>query len=181
MRLETKRLVLREFEKGDGISLRKNVDNPNISRHMSAIPYPYTEKDVEFWFNRCAEKRKEKPRKDYQFSITIKPSDKVVGGIGLVKVGEGVAEIGYWIGEKYWRNGYVFEGASRVIDYAFDDLKLKKVVIFSSVDNVASNELIKKLGLKFVEMKKKGIAVKSTGKVYDKNIYEMTRAEWEGR
>lgn len=178
MRLETKRLVLRAPKKSDVKSIREHIDSLNISRYMSMIPYPYSDEDAVWWINKCSGNRKKKPRTDYQFVITIKPSDKVVGGVGLVRINkEGVGEIGYWIGEKYWRNGYVFEGVMNVIDYAFNDLKLKKIAISASVENVGSNALIKKLGLRFVEMKKKAMTMKSTGKIHNKNIYEISRDE----
>ncbi|MBT3397915.1 GNAT family N-acetyltransferase [archaeon] len=179
MELKTKRLILREKKKSDFKSIRENINNINVSRYMSVIPHPYTDKDAIWWIGHSAKKRKEKPRKDYQFGITIKPSDKVVGGIGLVITNEGgVADIGCWIGEEYWRKGYVFEATVRVINYAFDDLKLKKVVLFAAVENVGSNKLIKKLGLKFVKKKKKALVVESTGKVHDTNVYEISRDEW---
>jgi RimJ/RimL family protein N-acetyltransferase len=183
MRLETDRLVLRNLRKSDAESVLENIDNLKVSRYLSVVPFPYTRKDFDWWFNHCVEKRKAKPMVSCSFAIVVKPGKKSVGNIGLTKIDtkKGVAHIGYWIGEKYWRKGYMFEAAARVIDYAFEELGLKKIIILAFVENAGSNGLIKKLGLRLVKTKKKGGSSKATGKVHDENVYEISRDEWGKR
>tara|TARA_Y100000310_G_C20113057_1_gene548026 strand:- start:8 stop:562 length:555 start_codon:yes stop_codon:yes gene_type:complete len=183
MRLKTKRLVLRDIKKSDVKSIIENVNNLNVSRYLLAVAHPYTEEDAGWWINHCAEQQKKKPRESYNFGIVIRPGRSVVGGIGIDQIDrkKGSAHIGYWIGEKYWRKGYVSEAAKRIIDYAFEDLGLRKITIPAFIENKGSNGLIKKLGFRFVRVKKKGGKAKSTGKVHDENIYEMTVEEWGKR
>lgn len=180
MKIETKRLVLRNIKKKDADSLRRNINNLNVSKWLLVVPYPYTKKDALWWINRCLEKQKEKPRKSYDFHITIKPNSEVVGGAGLSKVDlkQGTAEAGYWLAEKYWRQGYGFEAVSSVINFAFKKLKLRKITIPVFADNKASNGLAKKLGANLEGTLRKQVISKASGKLHDENIYGLLKEEW---
>jgi len=38
-------------------------------------------------------------------------------GISKINREQGTADFGYWIGENYWKKGYVSEGIRKLIDY----------------------------------------------------------------
>lgn len=63
---------------------------------------------------------------------------------------EGV-DIGFALMSPYFRMGYAYEGASFLRDYAFDQLDLETICAFTSKDNIASQGLIEKLGLRFLK------------------------------
>jgi [ribosomal protein S5]-alanine N-acetyltransferase len=180
MKIETERLVLRDYKKSDAKSILEGINSLNVSQYLLVVPYPYTDKDALWWVNHCEEKQKEIPRKSYEFGIVIKPEKEIVGGVGLsdVRLDEKSAHIGYWLAEKYWRKGYVSEAAKRIIDFAFEDLGLEKIIIPVFAENIGSNALAQKVGGKLVEVKKNGATAKSTGKTHDENIYEVTRASF---
>ena len=46
IRIESERLILRNFEDNDIKDLIEGLNNINVSKWMGAIPYPYTEKDA---------------------------------------------------------------------------------------------------------------------------------------
>ena len=54
--------------------------------------------------------------------------------------------IGYWIGERHARKGYMFEAATKVIDYIFNDLKLYRIEAGCIPNNHASASLLRNLG-----------------------------------
>lgn len=56
-------------------------------------------------------------------------------------------EIGWRIGFEYWGQGYAFEAAQKVLEYAFTTLKLPQIVSFTTVANQRSRNLMKKLGM----------------------------------
>ena len=180
MKLTTERLILRDVELSDAKSIRKYINNLNVSRYLLAVAFPYTKKDAEWWVNHCKEEQKKKPRENYEFGIVIKPGKEVVGGVGLSKVdlGQGTADIGYWIGEDFWRKGYVSEAIIKLIEYAFNELELRRLKIPAFVENEGSNGLAKKLGFKFEGTLRKACKAKSTGKIHDENIYGLLKEEW---
>jgi len=61
---------------------------------------------------------------------------------------EGV-DIGFAMLPKYTRKGYAYEGSSAIMSLAKDDLGLKSVCAFTSKENIASQKLTERLGLKF--------------------------------
>jgi RimJ/RimL family protein N-acetyltransferase len=70
------------------------------------------------------------------------------------------------------------EAVMKVLDFAFEKLKLRRINVSAYTKNKASNALIKKMGFKFEGMKRKGTRVKSTRKIYDENIYGLLKKEW---
>lgn len=55
-------------------------------------------------------------------------------------------EIGYRLAKSFWYKGYATEGAKRLLDYALDDLDLKRIIAVVHVENTASMNVIQKLG-----------------------------------
>jgi len=180
MKIETKRLILRDIGKKDEESIRKHINNLNVSKWLLAVSYPYKKKDADWWVSHCLENQKEKPRKSYNFGVVIKPNKEVVGGIGLTKVNreQRTAEIGYWLSEKYWKRGLMYEATLSVIKFAFNKLKLRKLIIRAYSKNRASNKLAKKLGAGKEGLLRKHAVCKATGKIHDEIIFGLLKEEW---
>jgi [ribosomal protein S5]-alanine N-acetyltransferase len=181
MIMETERLILREPEEKDADDLIENANNLNISKYLLTVPCPYTKEDALFFINKNIEKAKESPRKKYQFVIEFKENNKVIGTIGLSKVDEfqGTTTIGYWIGEKYWRKGYMIEAIKKIIEFTFQELNLRRINASVYTENTASNEILKKLGFRHEGIKRKNKRTKSTGDIHDENIYGLLKEEWK--
>ena len=67
----------------------------------------------------------------------------------LLDVELGAAELGlfYAVSPAHQRQGYATEVAKALVDYAFQQLRLKRVVATTSYDNAASQDVMHKLGL----------------------------------
>ncbi len=75
----------------------------------------------------------------------------IVGSITLSEIVYGCfqsAYIGYWVGERYARRGYISDGVTLAIRYAFDILDLHRVEANIQPDNIASLALAKKCGFR---------------------------------
>ena len=59
-------------------------------------------------------------------------------------------DIGWRLAEAYWGNGYATEGAKVCLKYAFEKLKLPKVISIASIVNIPSINVMKKIGMKKV-------------------------------
>lgn len=180
MKLETKRLILRDYRKQDARDLARNIGNINVSKYLLVVPYPYGVKDANDYLKRQLKKQKEKSRKDYTFAIERKSEKGVIGAIGIHEVDkyQGIAKIGYWLGADYHRQGYMQEAASKVIDFIFNKLKLRRIDVEAFGDNAASNGLIEKLGFKYEGTRVKRLRDKAAGKLHDERIYGMLREDY---
>lgn len=84
------------------------------------------------------------------YLMTRKEDDQKIGCISLYNREDvdGV-DIGFAMLPKYFGNGYAYEGAKRIKELARDEKKLSCICAFTSKNNVASQQLIKKLGLTY--------------------------------
>ena len=101
----------------------------------------------------------------YSFLI-FKTDDKtLLGGINVGNVRRGVsqsASLGYWIGEKYSRNGYMKEALKLLIPSLFVDLRLNRIEAATLEENIASKNLLKKIGFKKEGVLRKYLKINGT-------------------
>ncbi|WP_350301377.1 GNAT family N-acetyltransferase [Peribacillus frigoritolerans] len=151
--ITTKRLVLRLFQISDAVAVTKLCNNYNIYKNTLYLPYPYTIDDALSWIEHHLNNFN--ANKSYEFAITDKESGELYGAIALSnnhKFNHG--EIAYWIGEKFWGNGYATEAAQAILHFAFEEKQYHKVFARYFNSNPASGRVMQKLG-----MKKEGVLI----------------------
>lgn len=87
----------------------------------------------------------------YPFFIFRKKDNCILGGITISNIQRGVSKsgtIGYWIGEKHSRHGYMKEGLSCVLSFSFSELELHRVQAFCMTKNISSKNLLENLGFR---------------------------------
>jgi ribosomal-protein-alanine N-acetyltransferase len=87
----------------------------------------------------------------YGFLIFRRDDGEMLGGITLSNVRLGVSRsgsLGYWIGKRHARNGYMTEAVHCVLDYAFGPLQLHRVEAACLPNNEASKGLLLKCGFR---------------------------------
>lgn len=145
--ITTKRLVLRLFQKSDAVAVTKLCNNYNIYKNTLYLPYPYSLDDALSWIEDHLDNFN--ANKSYEFAITDRESGELYGAIALSnnqKFNNG--EIAYWIGEKFWGNGYATEAAQAILHFAFGEKQYHKVFARYFNSNSASGRVMQKLGLK---------------------------------
>lgn len=180
MKLSTKRLIIRPVDKGDLGDIVENVNNINVSRYLAVVPFPYAKKDALSWINHSLKKRKEKIRSNFSFVIYYKPAKCVVGAIGLHKVDYDAkkAELGYWLGEKYWGNHVMSEAVEAMLKFGFGKLKLNRIDAKVYTDNEASARLLEKFRFKKEGLMKQSGYSKASKKIYDEYMYALLESEY---
>jgi len=178
MRFETKRLILRNFRDGDIKDVVEGINNLDVSRWLLVVPYPYTKKDASWWISESRKKVNDKT--GYSFAVELKSEKKVIGGMSLKKVDkfQGIATLGYWLNENYWRMGLGSEALDVVLKFAFNKLKLRRVEAEVFVGNSSSGKLLEKFGAKKEGLKRKAARIKADGKIKDEIIYGLLKEEW---
>lgn len=124
----------------------KYANNPNISRTTLNVPHPYREKDAIGWINMANQGFEDQSR--IIFAIALLPDDEFIGGIGLrINNRFNHAELGFWIGEPFWNNGYVSEAAKEILKFGFEEIGLHKIFATHLVENPASGKVMIKNGM----------------------------------
>lgn len=62
----------------------------------------------------------------------------------------GVAELGYRLHRRYWRQGFASEGSRELLRHGFEDLALDRVIAQAMADNAGSRAVMESVGLTFV-------------------------------
>ncbi len=146
--IKGKRIILRNLVKADAESVCKHANDKKVFRYTT-LPYPYTKKDALEFIPIVQKGLRE--QSSYELGVTLSENDEVIGMIGLKNIDRGnklSAEIGYWLGKKYWRQGMISEAANLILDFAFNDINLNKVFAKVMEPNEASVKLLEKLGFK---------------------------------
>ncbi|MEM4263283.1 MAG: GNAT family protein [Candidatus Woesearchaeota archaeon] len=180
IQLVGKRIILRQFKKGDEKSLQENINDPDIYKCTLTIPYPYTMENAVWWVKHANENIKEK--RGYELGIVLKESKKeVIGGMGICKIDKehDSAEVGYWLGKKYWGKGITSEALELLMGFAFDELKLHRLYANTFIENIASQRVLEKAGFKREGRRKE--VIKKDGKYYDDFIYGLVSSDYFAR
>lgn len=180
MRLQTKRLILRESTLKDAGDISENLNDLEVSRYIVPGQYPYTIQDAKKSIIQRSKMSKKKLKENYILGIELKSEKKIIGEVLLLKVNifQGTAEVGYWLGKRYWGQGIMTEAIEKILEFSFNKLKLRRLTILTPVANTPSNKLAKKLGFKFEGKLREVYKSKVTGKIYDANLYSLLRKEW---
>ena len=148
--IETERLILREVNEADAPFILKLYNDPNWIKFIGDRNIKSIENAAEY----IAEKIiKAYVAKGYGMYLVVlkKTKNKTVsiGQCGLVKrEGLQFTDIGFGFLEAYCKQGYGYEAAKATLAYGYNKLGLSKIVGITSEENLASQRLLEKLGLK---------------------------------
>ena len=140
--LETERLVLRAPQLGDVKAVAMLANDRRIAENTARIPHPYRATDAESWIVGAAA-----DLEGETFLITL-ANGSVIGGCGF-DMRDGMAEIGYWLGARYWGKGYATEAVRAMIDHVFDDTDAEAIQAAARVTNPASRRVLEKCGFQW--------------------------------
>ncbi|WP_421792480.1 GNAT family N-acetyltransferase [Hyphobacterium sp.] len=86
------------------------------------------------------------------FFVVRKRGNVLIGACNLNNIRRGVmqsADIGYWIGAPYVRQGYARQAIRRVLAFAFEDLSLNRIEAAVQPENAASRALLEEIGFQY--------------------------------
>lgn len=147
--LETKRLRLRPFRRGDEDQLVHHLGDWEITRQLARDPHPFDMDHAQDWINECLA-QPNGPRHGLRFAVEAPDETGLVGGAGL-SLAEAGFELGYWISRSCWGRGYATEAASALVDLGFAALSLEELTALVFGENPASVRVLEKIGFELGE------------------------------
>jgi RimJ/RimL family protein N-acetyltransferase len=180
-KIKTKRLLLRFPTSKDASAITENIKDFDVIRFTAHVPHPYSIKDAKQYIRYCRKQIAQQPILSYDFAIEHRKEKKVIGGSGLMKIDSftGKADIGYWLGKKYWRQGYGSEAVEAIIKFAFGKLGLQRLEAPIYKENIASQALVKKLGFKKEGIRRRASKSRATGVMHDVMIFALLKFDAE--
>lgn len=162
--LLSERLVLRAPHSDDIDALAHLANNANVATMVSRMPHPYTVDDAADFVRRA----KEGVIGKCVYAITRADNGHFLGCCGVEAGAHDTVEIGYWLGEPHWNQGYTTEAAQVLIDMVFRTRDIAQIDARCRVTNVGSRRVIQKCGFQF----------QGTGMVPCQALGAMVPVEW---
>ena len=177
MKIETERLILREFVEEDWQRAYEYESDPLYLRY-----YEWTERTPESvkefigWF---LAHQKQMPRYKFQLAIILKSNNLLIGncGVRMDKVDALEADIGYELDPKYWNHGYATEAAHVIVDFGFNRFGVHRIWAHCIADNTGSAHVLEKLGMQREGRLRETQHFK--GRWWDTFIYGILADEWQ--
>lgn len=142
MFIRSERLFLRPGWPEDWTDVLTAIADEALLRNLASAPWPYGLEDA------MAFARRPQDRLLPHFLITLPGSDgaPLIGCIGLARQGDYV-ELGYWIGNRHWGQGYATEAVRALLPLAAV-LGHRQIHAAHLVDNPASGRVLRKAGFR---------------------------------
>lgn len=144
--LLSQRLVLRAPHEEDIDALAHLANNAAIATMVSRMPHPYTAKDAADFVRRTKDGEIGK----CVYAITKADNGQFLGCCALEPhPGGETLELGYWLGQPHWNQGFGTEAAHALIDMAFRSRDIAQIDARCRVTNLPSRRVIQKCGFQF--------------------------------
>lgn len=112
-----------------------------------------------------------------KFIIKLK-NETPIGFVSLVCNWEKTREweLGYALLPNYFYKGYAYESSQAVIQYAFEDLKIHKLMAFVNANNHPSLKLLERLNMKLEGYMREARLI--NGKWADEKVYALIQSDF---
>lgn len=164
--LTTGRLTLRPPVAGDAEALTAALDDWDVVKWLSVVPFPYTHADADWFLAECAAGR--------ETSWAICDVDGLCGMIGTTGTG-----LGYWLARRAWGQGYATEAGRAAVNHFFAKGAADSLRSGYFIGNARSGRVLEKLG--FRDVGPKVLPCRAQGKEMPSRDMILTRAAWEAR
>lgn len=178
--LKTNRLNIRELTFADIDNVHELHSLPETDK-FNTLGIPETIQTTEKILDEWLTVQKQEPRNSYVFSIDKIEDNCFIGliALNLGKVNYRTAEVWFKIHKNFWRKGYTTEALTKILDFAFNDLKLHRIEAGCAVENIASSKVLEKVGMKQEGMKRKKLPIRGEWK--DNYFYGILEEDFDKR
>lgn len=165
---------MRAWKPEDKEKLAELLNNQNILNNLrDGIPFPYTAEDAEHFIRSMLS-----ADKTQTFAFAITANGETVGSIGAFRgnnIHACTAELGYYIGERFWGKGIATCAVKQICDYIFKNTDIIRIFAEPFARNAASCRVLEKAGFQY-EGTLRNNAVKN-GSVLDMKLYAILKED----
>ena len=163
--------ALRPWRRDDVDALVRHADDREVWQNLGDLfPHPYTRKDAKWWVDGGYETWN-------ALALAIEIGGEVGGGLGLKflrdPIYRGTAEVGYWLGRRWWGRGIMTRMLSEFVPWAFERFDLIRIEAGVFETNPASARVLEKAG--FALEARLARSVIKDGQILDRLLYVRFR------
>ncbi|MDJ0595658.1 MAG: GNAT family protein [Pleurocapsa sp. MO_226.B13] len=148
-KLETKRQILRPYNTSDWSAFLQFMLCPQVTDYLNFTAEQTTPKGAKELFEMTLNSyRTTEPL--FALVIAQKNNDLFIGSCGFSPLDKQQnCECFYVLLPEYWGQGFATEAMTKLLDYGFHQLGIKKAIAQINRDNLASIEVAKKLAMNY--------------------------------
>ena len=166
--------TLRAWEVEDAEGIVPLADNPLVAQNLRDVfPHPYTLRDAEGFIRACRERKGQG-----QLCRAITVDGKAVGSVALF-LGNDVyrksAELGYWLGQPFWRQGVMSAAVRQLCAEGFRTWDIVRIYAEPFAANTGSRRVLERAGFTLEGVLRKSVF--KNGVLLDSCIYGKLRGE----
>jgi 8-oxo-dGTP diphosphatase len=151
--LRTERLTLRPLRPADAPALHRLVNDWEVAKTLARVPFPYPRALADEWIASTWEQIAAGTAWHLAIVGEEGGQEVLVGCVGLTLsrakgTGNGEAELGYWVGRRFWGHGVAPEAAGRLARWGLANLDIARVRASALTDNGRSAAVLRRLGFR---------------------------------
>lgn len=167
LKLESERLTLSNWKLSEAPQFVELTKDSKLI--FGDMPFPYLLEHAQFWIKKVLTLDNM-----HYFAIHGKAENKIIGFCWItLYLDKNSGLVVYALNKESREKGYATEAAKLMKDFAFNNLKLKKLLAETKGDNFGSHNVLKKLGFIVVKKVKDGQKDRITGELKDKWFWEL--------
>lgn len=146
IRIETSRLIIREYCPEDLPSIHEYASQALVVRYENWGPNSYA--DTEQFLQQTQQDKERSPRLAYELCVDRKEDGRQIGGcrLGLNEEDSDVPTMGYIMNPLFWNQGYATEVSRALVNFGFTQLNLATIRATCDSRNSASKRVLEKTG-----------------------------------
>ena len=135
-------VLLRPPHRGDAAAIVEACQDPEIAR-WTRVPHPYTEEDALTFLTLARDGWRSGT--DALFLVTDARSGRLLGSVGLHRIHDGIAELGYWVRRDARSAGVATRAAALLATWALEH-GIARLELLAEPGNPASQRVAEKAG-----------------------------------
>jgi [ribosomal protein S5]-alanine N-acetyltransferase len=176
LRLETARLVVREFVESDWRAMHATHSREDVVRYLTIEPMD--EAAAREYVQGIIVCARELPRTEWDLAITLRGGDDVmIGRVGMKRDADPrSAMLWFTLDPAHHGNGYATEAVRALLDHSFGEVRLHRVWGDCDPRNMGSGRVMERAGMRCEGKLIENVWIK--GEWCDSVLYAVLAREW---
>ncbi|WDR01544.1 GNAT family N-acetyltransferase [Devosia algicola] len=141
--ITTERLTLAAPVAAHAPDMAALANNYEVNRNLTRLPFPYELSDAHYFIEHLA-------RANGEWAYSICLAGKCIGVTSLHFGDNDVPELGYWLGQPYWGQGFGTEAARALVQAARTTRKIARLRSRALHTNIGSIHVLEKVGFSII-------------------------------
>ena len=172
----TNQINLTQLQLSDAVSIFNLIDSQReyLGKWLPFVEFTKELSDTENFVKSIVNA----PQDKFEYVFAIKNADEFIGLVGFKDTDRAnqKTEIGYWLSEKYQKQGIITKSVERLCEFAFAELGMNRIQVKCAIGNEPSSKIPRRLGFKFEGIERQGELL--TGGVFaDLEIYSKLKSD----